>query len=164
MRNRYLKYFLISLVLIGIDFIPKIIISIHNLIPNYLNYLSVKSSFFEIEIFENYNMMFHAFSSFRQPFKNIVIYGIFISTIFISLLMLRKTIRLRFSYILPWLLILSGTFSNLIDKIKNGYIIDYLNLTFYNFFSIYFNFADVYVFLGIALLFIQHIVIIYKKQ
>ncbi len=149
MKNRHLEYLLIFLILFGIDYIPKMFLEIFKI--NTLNgrIFSI-TSFLDINLFKNYNMAFNILSRVRLPFKNIVIYGIFISTMLIAILMIRKTFRLRFKDILPWLLIFSGTFANFIDKFKNGYITDYFILYHQDVFSINFNFADAYIFIGIV--------------
>lgn len=50
------------------------------------------------------------------------------------------------------LFIFSGAFGNFIDRIKNGYVIDFIEFTFIDF--PVFNWADVYLTLGITILFI----------
>ncbi len=49
-----------------------------------------------------------------------------------------------------FLLIFSGGVGNLIDRIAQGYVVDYINLLFVNF--AVFNLADIYVTVGFALL------------
>lgn len=51
---------------------------------------------------------------------------------------------------LGWLFVLSGGIGNLVDRVMNGEVVDYINLLFMNF--AVFNFADILVCTGIGLL------------
>ena len=55
----------------------------------------------------------------------------------------------RLEYI-GWLFVLSGGVGNLVDRVLNGEVVDYINLLFMNF--AVFNFADILVCTGIGLL------------
>lgn len=52
----------------------------------------------------------------------------------------------NFAYLSFVLLIILGAFSNLLDRVKYGYVIDYLDLKYFS----VFNLADVMIFLGVA--------------
>lgn len=58
----------------------------------------------------------------------------------------------KFVYATSLILILSGGFSNLLDRILRGYVIDYINITLFNF--PIFNIADMLITLGVIMLFI----------
>ena len=53
-------------------------------------------------------------------------------------------------YYIPCILILSGSFGNLIDRMLRGYVIDYIDVNIINFPN--FNIADICITLGILLL------------
>lgn len=54
---------------------------------------------------------------------------------------------------IAWTMVLGGGVGNLIDRIANGQVVDYINLQFIDF--AIFNFADICVSGGIALLFVS---------
>ena len=58
----------------------------------------------------------------------------------------------KFVYATSLILILSGGFSNLLDRILRGYVIDYINITLFKF--PIFNIADILITLGVIILFI----------
>ena len=51
---------------------------------------------------------------------------------------------------IAWTLVLGGGVGNLIDRVLNGVVVDYINVLFMNF--AIFNFADICVCVGVALL------------
>ena len=50
------------------------------------------------------------------------------------------------------LIILSGAISNIIDRILNGYVIDFIYLNYRGLYWPAFNFADIYITLGIMMI------------
>jgi signal peptidase II len=56
-------------------------------------------------------------------------------------------------YFIPFTLILSGGISNLIDRLFRGYVVDFIQIKN----SPVFNFADIYVLLGVIAVFFQEI-------
>ena len=63
---------------------------------------------------------------------------------------------------LPYMLILSGAFGNLIDRIFRGYVIDYIDVNVFNFPN--FNIADICITIGVGLLIITIIKHLFKKK
>lgn len=61
-----------------------------------------------------------------------------------------------------WTLILGGGIGNLIDRILNGVVVDYINLLFMNF--AVFNFADICITCGVALLILWILYDSYKND
>ena len=53
------------------------------------------------------------------------------------------------------LIIISGALSNIIDRIFNGYVIDFIYLHYKDFFWPAFNFADIYITIGIIMIVIN---------
>ena len=53
------------------------------------------------------------------------------------------------------LIIISGALSNIIDRIFNGYVIDFIYFHYKDFFWPTFNFADIYITIGIIMLVIN---------
>jgi signal peptidase II len=57
------------------------------------------------------------------------------------------------TYLIPFILILSGAAGNVIDRIQNGYVIDFIHFYYGNEFDFpVFNIADTLIFIGVALL------------
>ena len=52
-------------------------------------------------------------------------------------------------------IIISGAISNIIDRIINGYVIDFIYLHISNFYWPAFNFADIYISIGILMVIIN---------
>ena len=82
----------------------------------------------------------------KQSFL-IVFTGIALAAILIYLLFKKPARQLEY---IAWLLVLSGGVGNLIDRVLNGAVVDYLNLLFMRF--ALFNFADICVCVGAGLL------------
>ena len=62
-----------------------------------------------------------------------------------------------FMVLLPLVLIMSGALGNLIDRLMNGYVIDFFYFHYeYDYSFPIFNVADVLVFCGVALMLIQY--------
>ena len=53
------------------------------------------------------------------------------------------------------LIIISGALSNIIDRIFNGYVIDFIYFHYKDFFWPAFNFADIYITIGIIMIIIN---------
>ena len=54
-----------------------------------------------------------------------------------------------------FLIIISGAISNIIDRINNGFVIDFLYFHYKDFYWPAFNFADTYITFGVILIIIQ---------
>ncbi len=89
-----------------------------------------------------------AFSSFsgRQTFL-ILFTGAALLVVAWYLLFKRPAAKLEYA---AWLLVLAGGIGNLIDRVMNQQVVDYINLLFIRF--AIFNFADILVCTGIGLL------------
>lgn len=140
----FIKCVVISCVFIFIDQYIKNLIS-HNLkieesfvlIPNMV----------KITHLQNYGA---AFSVFLKKTKVLIFSTILVISIFIYYLIKEKNLNSR--NILPSIMIISGGIGNLLDRIKNGYVTDYIKLTFWPLenFAV-FNFADCLIVMGSVL-------------
>ena len=54
-----------------------------------------------------------------------------------------------------YLVILIGAFSNIFDRMLNGFVIDFIYLHYKDFYWPAFNFADIYISIGIVLILMQ---------
>lgn len=140
MKKRYLKMSLVILILIMIDQVIKGII-----VNNDIEILSN----IKIEYIQNFGGAFGigGDSTIFFILVNIVVLGIIIKFIF------SQRDRVDRKTLTSFTLILAGGFSNLIDRIVWGYVVDYIDLTNYFDFPI-FNIADIYIVIGWIMLFI----------
>ena len=134
---------LIFIVLFAIDFISKQFIfnfvDLHNFIP--INF------FLDITHIHNYGVSFGLLSGLVHP-SVLVVIGLLVVS-FIYYLMIGSSDVLEE---LGLLIILSGAISNIIDRIYNGYVFDFIFLHYKDFYWPAFNFADIYITIGIIMI------------
>ena len=134
-------------ILIFFDFFSKQLI--FNLI-NLNNFIKI-TFFFEITHIHNYGIAFGLFSGII-PSWFFVILGIIIT--FLVFIIYLKSSKYIEKYGL--ILIIAGALSNILDRIYNGYVIDFIYLHYNQFYWPAFNFADIYISIGILLLIFQY--------
>ena len=106
--------------------------------------------FFDITHIHNFGISFGFFSELQNPWLFIAI-GIIITFILIIMyIQSNKNIeKIGFTFII------AGALGNILDRSYNGYVIDFLYFHFKNFYWPAFNFADIYITLGVTLIIIQ---------
>ena len=138
--------FIIFFVLVVFDLFSKKIvfdlIDLHTFIP--------LTSFLDLTHIHNFGVSFGLFSGVISPWI-LVILGLLVVT-FIFYLMKSTSDNLE-----EWslLIIISGAISNIIDRIFNGYVIDFIYFHYKDFFWPAFNFADIYITIGIIMIIIN---------
>ncbi len=135
-------------ILIFFDFFSKQLI--FNLI-NLNNFIKI-TFFFEITHIHNYGIAFGLFSGII-PSWFFVILGIIIT--FLVFIIYLKSSKYIEKYGL--ILIIAGALSNILDRIYNGYVIDFIYLHYNQFYWPAFNFADIYISIGIFLIVFQYV-------
>ena len=140
-----IKFFIFFVLVVFDLFSKKIVfdlIGLHTFIP--------LTSFLDLTHIHNFGVSFGLFSGVISPWI-LVILGLLIVT-FIFYLM--KSASNNFE---EWslLIIISGAISNIIDRIFNGYVIDFIYFHYKDFFWPAFNFADIYITIGIIMLVIN---------
>ena len=134
-------YFLsLSIFIILIDQFTKYLI-----IKNYKKFINIDFLLFRLDFVKNYGAAFNIFSGSR-------IFLSFISIIF-SILLIYIIIRknsLNYFELYSYSFILGGTIGNGIDRIINGYVVDFINLNIINF--PVFNIADISINIGFIFL------------
>ena len=115
-----------------------------------LNSFIFVNNFFDIVHIHNFGISFGMFSSLNSPWIFIVI-GSFITGVIVIMYLQSK------NNIEKWglLVIISGALSNIIDRAMNGYVIDFLYLHYKDFYWPAFNFADIYISIGIFIILLQ---------
>jgi len=132
LKNR--KYILVSLVVLTFFVLDRI-----------LKYLALGG---KMVLVKNYNL------ALGIPMPNLWLHCFIVSLIIIILIyFLTKAIKeKKLLLITGYLLLITSCVSNLIDRIKFGYVIDYINLYFF-----YNNLSDILVWLGIILLVVSYL-------
>ena len=141
--NNKIKYFAIVLIFCFLDQFSKIFINLN------LNKLLNKDLLiFTIELVRNYGAAFNIFSGSRIFLSFISV----ISTIILSYFIFIKENKTINKYGLS--LILAGSIGNGIDRILNGYVIDFIKIKFVDF--PVFNIADIVINIGVFILIISY--------
>ena len=138
-----MKKTIILLILVSIDLISKYIVF------NYIDlYQFIKITyFFDVTHIHNFGVSFGLFSGTIPTIILIVI--ALLVTIFVIYLYLNSN-----NIIERWglFIIICGAIANLIDRSFNGYVIDFLYFHINEFYWPAFNFADIYISIGIIML------------
>ena len=145
------KIFNITAIILIIDQIIKIIIR-----SNLNEYQEIKiiKNFFSITFLKNTGAAF-------SILKNSTLLLIIISVLFILLIskyIKKEEKNLTKLDVYSYGIILGGIFGNLLDRIIHKGVIDYLSFRFFSYYFPVFNFADICITVGIALLIISTIV------
>ena len=145
------KIFNITAIILIIDQIIKIIIR-----SNLNEYQEIKiiKNFFSITLLKNTGAAF-------SILKNSALLLIIISVLFILLIskyIKKEEKNLTKLDVYSYGIILGGIFGNLLDRIIHKGVIDYLSFRFFSYYFPVFNFADISITVGIALLIISTII------
>ena len=136
----------ILILLVGFDIVTK------NLVFNYIDLYDFIPILFFLELthIHNFGVSFGFLSGIVSPWILILI-GLLVVG-FITYLMFNSKDLLE-----KWglFIIISGAISNIIDRIINGYVIDFIYLHISNFYWPAFNFADIYISIGILMVIIN---------
>ena len=138
--------FFIFFVLVAFDLLSKIIV--FNLIDLY-TFIPL-AFFLDLTHIHNFGISFGLFSGLISPWILIILGLLVVAFIFY----LMKSASNNFE---EWslLIIISGAISNIIDRIFNGYVIDFIYFHYKDFFWPAFNFADIYITIGIIMIIIN---------
>ena len=131
--------------LLSLDLFTKIIIK------NYidLNHSTKINQFFDIVYVQNFGVSFGLFSGkFNHWF--FVLIGLLI--VFLILYLMKKSNK-NFEKI-AYFFIIIGALGNIIDRAINSYVFDFISLHYNSFYWPAFNFADIYITIGIIMLII----------
>ena len=129
-----LKHYILGIIIILVDQISKLLLINKNIkiIPNLFEFTYTKNTG-------------GAFGIGTQTILSLlIIIGIIIYLI---------KDRNRITNYIPFILILSGSISNLVDRIFRGYVIDFIDINIFNFPN--FNIADICIVFGIFILIIS---------
>lgn len=150
-------YLLVIFLLLGIDQLTKS--SMQSLANRIIGYsMHIFGNFFRLTYVENYGGIFGIFQGHIREFT--IISTILIIYIYVTEL---KNFN-KYSSLtkLGVVFIISGALGNMIDRFFRGYVIDMLD--FRSVWQFVFNFADVYIHLGVYLIIISYIIRRSKKK
>ncbi len=150
-----MKKILVILTLVFFDFLSKNLV--YELID--LNTFIPLTFFLELTHIHNYGVSFGLFSNFI-PAWILICLGLII-TVFIYYLMIKSSNILE-----EWalLIIICGALANIFDRSLNGFVIDFIYFHYKNFNWPAFNFADIYITIGIIMLVVNIITKINIKK
>ena len=135
-----LYFIIISLLIVSCDQLAKYIINIYN-----ESLINKDFVIFSIDYVKNFGAAFNLFSGNRIFLSLVSI----IITILLIYLILNKAIINNLE-LLSFSFVLGGTIGNGIDRITNGYVIDFIKLNFIDF--PIFNIADISINIGLILI------------
>ena len=135
--------FLIPISLIVLDLITKIIVS--NTLE--LNQFIQVNSFFSIVYVKNFGVSFGILSGIL-PFWFFVLIGLLVVTLIAYLSSISQKLLEKKAYFI----IIIGALANIIDRSVNGFVTDFISFNYKNLFWPAFNFADIYITVGIIML------------
>ena len=137
-----LKFF-IPISLIVLDLITKIIVS--NTLE--LNQFIQVNSFFSIVYVKNFGVSFGILSGIL-PFWFFVLIGLLVVALIAYLSSISQKLLEKKAYFI----IIIGALANIIDRSVNGFVTDFISFNYKNLFWPAFNFADIYITVGIIML------------
>ena len=137
-----MKKFFFVLILIFFDFLSKVII--YNTIE--LHKFVYILPFLDFAHIHNYGISFGLFAGILDH-KIIIIIGSIVTLFFIYILLKSRDIFEKWAL----LLIISGAISNILDRTLNNYVLDFIYLHYKDFYWPAFNFADIYITLGVLM-------------
>jgi len=141
------KYYFLSLILVIADQLTKL------MVVGYLElYESIEiTSFFSLTHVHNYGAAF-SFLANEDGWQQYFLVGISTIASIAIILWMKKTSTTQPYKLIALSLILSGAIGNLIDRAVFGFVIDFINLHYQDFYWPVFNVADMAITLGVILL------------
>ncbi|MBF0460500.1 MAG: signal peptidase II [Magnetococcales bacterium] len=112
--------------------------------------ITLVPGFFDLELVHNMGAAFGLFANFAPGWRSLILIGVaVVATVFI-LTLLRKSDRILEALALG--LVLGGALGNLLDRVRNGWVVDFLHLHWHDLSWPVFNLADSAICVGVGLL------------
>ena len=139
---------IVLLILVSIDIISKRIvfnfIDLYNFIPIFF--------FLDLTHIHNFGVSFGFLSGYVSSWL-LVIIGLFVVAFIYYLMVSSKDLFEQWGLFV----IISGALANILDRMINGYVIDFIYFNFNNYYWPAFNFADICITIGIIMIIINMI-------
>ena len=149
-----IKLFLI-LFLLFFDFLSKKLVFTYLDLNNFLPL----TSFLDLTHIHNFGISFGLFVG-DMPSWFLSLIGILITCFIIYIMVKSENIIEKWALIM----IIAGGISNIFDRMINGYVIDFVYLHYKNMYWPAFNFADIYISIGIAIFLYQVLKDMHKRM
>ena len=141
-----LRTILIVVILISLDLVSKYFVYYY---VDLYQFIKI-TPFFDITHIHNFGVSFGLFSG-TIPSLVLILIGLFVTT-FVVYLYINSNETLE-----HWglFIIICGAIANIVDRSINGYVIDFLYFHINQFYWPAFNFADIYISLGIIMIIVN---------
>ena len=143
-----MKKFFVFLILLSLDIISKRIIytsiDLYDFIPVFF--------FLDLTHIHNFGVSFGFFSGLVSS-KALVIIGLLVVGFIYYLMIGSKDLLEQWGFFV----IIAGALANILDRMINGYVIDFIYIYLNNYYWPAFNFADIYITIGIFMLIVNMI-------
>lgn len=116
--------------------------------------ITVVENFFNFALAYNTGVSFSMFNDLETG-KYLLSTIAICAGIFLEVLVLASTKKIE---IIGYTLIASGAYANGIDRLLNGHVIDFLDFYYKNWHYPTFNFADCFIFVGVAVLLLEGVI------
>ena len=138
--------FLIFIVFTFLDLFSKFLIK---------NNISLNQSleinrYFDLVYIQNYGVSFGILSG-KVPYWLLILAALFVVILILYLMLVSKNKLEKFAYFI----IIIGAISNILDRAINSFVVDFILLHYKNYYWPAFNFADIYITIGIIMLIIS---------
>ena len=138
-----MKKIIIFFVFVLLDFTSKYIVK-NNFV---LNERIEISKFLDFIYIKNYGVSFGLFSGFISYWVLILIGFLIVILVFYLMIVSQKKFEKT-----AYFLIISGAIGNILDRTINTYVVDFILFHYKNYYWPAFNFADIYITIGIIML------------
>ena len=115
--------------------------------------------FFDLTHIHNFGISFGLFSGKVQPWL-LVLLGVLITILLFIVMLKSKKVTEKWGFTI----IIAGALSNIIDRSINGYVIDFIYIHYKDFYWPAFNFADIYITIGLCVILVQTLKEFRKKE
>ena len=116
--------------------------------------ITIINGFLEFSYVENRGMVFGALNNQSTDLKRYALTALTIISIIIILTIIWRIRELPFLYHLPFFMIFSGAIGNLIDRLRFGYVVDFIHMHWQEKLDYpwLYNIADAFIVVGILIL------------
>lgn len=157
LKSIWVKLLLIGLIIIIIDQATKIMVMNYLLKEEYQSYQV--NSFFNLSLAFNYGISFSMLSTLHSDYK---VFFIILPLVIVLMILIwfhgLGKINKQRRKLLPTGLIIGGALGNIIDRIRIGAVIDFIDLHVLEYHYPVFNIADSSIVIGTILIFMRYIV------